>query len=661
MSSSRPWHRTSRRRRTPSRAILAGVVAVLSLGLLTMPAAGPAIAGTDAEGGSWRILKPTNTGIPGDYVYSLAVDASDRPWMTADDPIWDEGGLGEFTGKRWRQWTNVDGKAPTHQMGNLTFDAQGTAWMGSEIGLLRFDGKKVRKVWSTANAPWPTNIVADFDWDSAGNLWVALADVQTVKGGVARYDGSKWKVWTTANGLPWPSPWDQVSALEIDAQDRVWIGSPTQGGAVFEGSSWHALGNGSGTWVYDIAIAPDGTPWYGFTSTGVQTWEGSKWIDRTGPFGTDGISLVKVDREGRIWVGTFIGTIWRWSGSGSSWDLSYAPPSLGSHIYGLDFDSKNQPWVGGIGGIAVRHTTGRWDAYTTQNTALPSRWVDDVMVDSAGNGWFSTAGGGLARWDGKHWADFNPNNFGSEPWPFATDAATDAIQAPDGSIWTSPYAHGVGRWDGHQWTAYLPFHDIRSLAAAPNGTIWAGPKYEGAVVERFNGTTWKEIKVPSAYETADVTSDSAGNVWVAGYGVLRFDGKTWTQWTAENSGLPTNFVLTLRVDSSGVLWAGTTEGLARFDGQTWTVYTEANDGIPADVINSIAFAPNGHVWIGAFDAQHFPYHGGLGDFDGSTWTSYTSKNSPLPHEQVESVAVDQTGAVWMGTASEGAAIFRPPA
>jgi ligand-binding sensor domain-containing protein len=635
--------------------LIATTVAVLasSFGAASASPSQPA-----AKAGTWKILKPTNTGIPGDYVYSLAVDAKDRPWVTSDDPIWDEGGLGIFGGDRWHSWTNVDGKSPTHMMRNLKFDANGHAWMASEIGLLTFTGTKVKKVWSMANAPWPTNVVRDFDWDSHGNLWVALNDVRTVHGGVARYDGTKWTVWTTANGLPWPSPWDQVSALEIDGQDHVWIGSPVYGGAMFDGSTWHALGDGTGTWVYDITIAPDGTPWYAFTSTGVRTWDGTKWVDRTGPFGTSDISLVTVDRQGRIWVGTFIGRIWRWSGHGSTWDLFYDPPSLSGHIYGLAFDSKNRPWVGGIGGATMRRTNGTWAVYTTLNTALPSRWVDSVMVDTSGIGWFSTAGGGLARYDGTHWRDFNPYNWGSEQWPFATNAATDTVQAPDGSIWSAPTSHGVGRWDGSTWTPYLNFYDIIALAAAPNGTIWAAPKYRGAVIERFRNGTWKEIAMPPGYDPTDITTDGNGNVWVAGYGLLRYDGTTWTNWTTANSGLPSDIVLSVTVAPDGVVWAGTAEGLARFDGTNWTVYTEA-DGLPANVINGIAIAPNGHVWIGAFDGTNWPYHGGVGDFNGVSWTSYTAENSPLPHEQVEDITVDATGRVWIATASEGAAIFSP--
>jgi ligand-binding sensor domain-containing protein len=645
------------------RPVVALVATAFSIGLLSLsPASAVSRQGSPAApaapGGAWKIMEPSNTGIPGNWVYSVAVDAADHAWMTADDPVWDEGGLGELKGSSWRQWTNVDGKAPTHDMRNLTFDAAGVAWMASRVGLLSFDGSKVRKVWSMKNAPWPTNVVRDFGWDSHGNLWVALNDVRTVHGGVARYDGTSWKVWTTANGLPWPAPWDQVSALEIDSQDRVWIGSPVMGGAMFDGKKWTALGNGSGYSVYDIAIAPDGTPWYGFISTGVMTWSGTTWVDRTGPFGTDSVSLVKVDREGRIWVGTFIGTIWRWSGSGSEWDLSYSPPSLQTHLYGLAFDSKNRPWIGGIGGIAIRRSNGQWSAYDSYNTGLPSRWVDDIMIDASGTAWVSNAGGGIGAYDGKRWTDFNPYNWGSAPWPFATDSATSSARAPDGSIWVSPTSQGVGRWDGTAWTGYLDHQDIIALAAASNGTIWAAPKYQGPVVERWNGKSWATLAIPGGSEPQDVSTDAAGNLWVAGYGLLKYDGQTWTVYDTSNSGLPSNGVTTVAAAPGGVLWVGTDAGIARFDGTKWTVYTEA-DGIPADYITSVSIAPNGHVWIGAWEGDHYPYHGGVGDFDGAAWTAYTRENSPLPHNQVESVAVDALGRVWIGTASEGMALLTP--
>ena len=257
-------------------------------------------------------------------------------------------------------------------MRKLTIDEDGTKWAASRVGLLRLDGKKVRTVWSSANAPWPIDIVRDFDWDSEGNLWVALGgDPTTVRGGVGRYDGTSWTVWTTANGLPWPQPWDEVNSLAIDDEDRVWIGSPHLGGAVYDGSEWTDLAGPPR--VYDIAIGPDGTPWYADLAAGVYTWDGDAWTRRTGPWSDAGVSTITVDREDRVWVGKFDGTIWRWGGSGSSWDRVHEPDGLG-HVYGLAFDADNRPYVSGIGGLSVLRDDGTWAVSSTRNTALPSRF-----------------------------------------------------------------------------------------------------------------------------------------------------------------------------------------------------------------------------------------------------------------------------------------------
>ena len=46
-----------------------------------------------SEAPDWRILKPSNTGIPGDYVQTLYIDEDDLPWIAAYIPIWEEGGM----------------------------------------------------------------------------------------------------------------------------------------------------------------------------------------------------------------------------------------------------------------------------------------------------------------------------------------------------------------------------------------------------------------------------------------------------------------------------------------------------------------------------------------------------------------------------------------
>jgi ligand-binding sensor domain-containing protein len=641
-----PMSRTLR-----TRVVAAALVAfLLPLALVSSAGAGPA-APTSYR---WTTYLPNNTGIPGDYVYAIATDSRGRQWVTADDPIWGVGGLGRFDGTRWRDWTNVDRRSPTARMTSLQFGPDGVPWMGSDLGLLRLDGDRVQVAWSQANAPWPTNSVTDFDWDSTGNLWVALADVATVHGGLAKYDGSTWTVYTTANGIPWTAPWDRVTAVEIDDNDNVYIGSDVLGAARLHNGQWTWM-RASGTWIGDIAIAPSGEPWFAFVTGGVASWTGGRWVDRTGPFGANGVSLITTDHAGNMWIGTFTDAIWRFHAG--AWDQSYNPPSL-THVYGLAFDVHDRVTAVGIGGMDVLRDDGTWTVHTTQTESLANRWIDDVVVDGAGAAWFGTAGSGVVRFDGTQWSVFSPYNWGSEPWGLPTDGVTSLFDDGNGRLWATLAGTGIASWDGTSWQSYLAGFTVEAVAQDPAGVLWASGS--GGVF-RFDGTGWLPVSTPPSGEIGGLTIDAGGDVWVATItGVMRFNGSTWKVYTAENSGLPSNFVTVLAPAAGGGVWVGTDRGLASFDGRRgWTLYTEATSGLAADVITAIEPAPDGTLWVGAFDGQLWPYHGGLSHFDGTTWTTWTTSNSRLPHEQVASIAVEPSGRVWVSTASQGVSLLTP--
>ena len=599
---------------------------------------------------AWKIYTNADTGLPGDYIYSIAIDAQDNKWIAGDDPIWDEGGLSKFDGVKFTDYTNVDAKSPGHNLGNVKFDAQGNAWMASDVGLLMFDGTRVTTVWNTANAPiWPTNMVSDFAWDSLGNLWVTLDDLQTVKGGLAKWDGSTWTLWTTANGIPWGQPWDGVTSIEIDAQNNIYIGSEVLGVAKFNGTAWTwIVQNG---WVNDLQFAPNGELWIAFATGGVSVWNGSQVIDRTPPIFTSGFTLLTLDRQGHIWVGTFIGSVWKWNGS--SWK-GVTVPTL-SHVYALAFDSQNTMWAGGIGGMAHRLANGSWVGYNTSGTALTSRWIDGLYSAPDGTLWIGASGGGVCRYDGTTWVGYNPYNLGAAPWPFATDSATGSVMDGQGRLWTTPLFHGLGAWDGTQWTGYLPSSSFQDLAVDGLGTVWASGT---AGLWRFDGTNWVSANIPAANDVGNLAIDQQNNVWVCSItGLYKFNGTSWTVYTKANSGIPSEFINDVKPDPSGAgIWFTTDVGVVHFDGaSTWTLYNKLNAGLPANVCSPLDFAPDGKLWVGCFDGQTFPYLGGVASFDGATWSTYTTANSPLPHNQIYSLAADATGNVWVGTASMGLA------
>jgi hypothetical protein len=175
-----------------------------------------------------------------------------------------------------------------------------------------------------------------------------------------------------------------------------------------------------------------------------------------------------------------------------------------------------------------------------------------------------------------------------------------------------------------------------------------------------------------------------------------FVGGTWIVYNTENSGIVSNDIRAIGMDTLGNMWIGTANGLSKFNGVTWTNYTTA-DKLAHNTVNAIAYekGPNGdELWVGtqggvseigvtaaavtfsnpytmanpnypgmisnaissaAVDNQHIRWFGsdsGLMSFDGSAWKSYTTANN-LANNQVTSIAFEETSfgpEIWVGTA-----------
>ncbi len=249
-----------------------------------------------------------------------------------------------------------------------------------------------------------------------------------------------------------------------------------------------------------------------------------------------------------------------------------------------------------------------WTNYTTVNSGLMDDDVLSIAIDSQGNKWVGTYGGGVSKFDGTTWITYTTGNSG------------------------------------------LVSDEVRSISIDSQGNKWVGT-YGG--VSKFAGTTWTTYTTVNSGLVDDnvlsIAIDSQGNKWFGTYGgVSKFDGTTWTTYTTVNSGLVYGDIYSIAIDSQGNKWFGTGNGngLSKFDGTTWTTYTTGNSGLVNDQVRSIAIDLQGNKWFGTFA-------GGVSKFDGTTWTTYTTVNSGLGYDWVFSIVIDSQGNKWFGTFGGG--------
>ncbi len=123
---------------------------------------------------------------------------------------------------------------------------------------------------------------------------------------------------------------------------------------------------------------------------------------------------------------------------------------------------------------------------------------------------------------------------------------------------------------------------------------------------------------------------------------------TWTTYDTSNSGLVSDFVLSMVADGDN-MWFGTGKGVSVFDGESWTTY-DTSDGLVDKRVNAIAIDAEGNKWFGTAKWVSKLDDGGTPhDKNDDNWTTYNASNSGLPFQYMSAVAIDQAGNKWFGT------------
>ena len=265
-------------------------------------------------------------------------------------------------------------------------------------------------------------------------------------------------------------------------------------------------------------------------------------------------------------------------------------------------------------------------AYDSRN-GLVSDIVTIVKVDSKGNVWIGTHGGGLSRFDGQAWQHFNVPDLAD---PYVYDILFDRKD----QMWVANWK-GVSVYDGKGWRSYTQADGIidewvYALALDQDGAVWMGT--EGGVT-RFDGNTFISY----------THKDGIGAKLEAIGGYEKIANPSFHHQNTEGKeaeGYNPNYILSAAVDRHNVKWFGTWgAGLSRFDGKTWKNYT-VKDGLPGNFIADILVDPDGVLWVAT--------EGGVGILRNDGWHRLTHRDG-LVDDSVFTVSIDHQGFKWFGT------------
>jgi ligand-binding sensor domain-containing protein len=260
----------------------------------------------------------------------------------------------------------------------------------------------------------------------------------------------------------------------------------------------------------------------------------------------------------RIWAGTENGLGLYENGK---WKTYTTNDGLAHRaVLSLALDKRTgDVWAGTMGGLS-RISGGRIDTYTQLNSGLSNDVVYGVAVEGE-NVWVATAAGGckLNTRTGQ-WSLYNERNTPmNEIWVYAVSAAPDKVYY---AVWGSgllEYTQKTGRWDKYD-----------------------DPDGENELVLFKDQGLIHEIVTSVSYVD--------NIVWAVTYfGGSRYDGRYWHNFLTKDSGLPSNFINTVKGVDANRAWFGTDKGLAYYDGVNWAVYRPSlKDGKPEMTVRNAA-------------------------------------------------------------------------
>jgi hypothetical protein len=251
-------------------------------------------------------------------VEHVAVGADGVVWV--DAPGW----LARFDG-RWTSFTEFGG-IQVSEIGDVAIGPGGTLWVAARTGgpasspaLLRYDG-----TWSAIPIPDDLAPIASLAVGPNGTVWAG-----TFLGpGVVAWEGRGWKTYTRENaGLPGVSNTPAVApdgtvwvslppqGCRVTADSSVTCDVPAAGVARFDGSTWTAYttADGLGSDEAYPVVGPDGTVW-AIGDSVASRFDGARWTAYGADIQGAGPWNAAVAPDGSLWFGTPTGVA-RFDGS----------------------------------------------------------------------------------------------------------------------------------------------------------------------------------------------------------------------------------------------------------------------------------------------------------------------------------------------------------
>lgn len=450
----------------------------------------------------------------------------------------------------------------------------------------------------------------------------------------------------------------------------------------------------SGNYITSIFEDSRGLLWIGTFDRGINVYDRAKDVFYRVNLGIDGLSLrntfeikaIDEDGSGNLWVATSGDGLFRVKVDTADFNFNIKrfvretgnENSLGSNqVFSVHCDENNLLWLGTENGIT------RFDLksgkFTNRSininkpkipgTANPDA-VSSIYESEAGTLWLGMISGLVKLNKSDLSFHYFPHRFEVYRFGWGNIIAIDEDSA--GSLWLATPAE-LMKFDveKEEYISFvhdpnnpqtISFNSISSVYTDNTGILWVGTTGMGIDFYDPKSNRFPVFDInpePSSRTTSfsvrSVLEDDAGNVWVSGEVLYKWERKTgrirsFEKSSNEPSAFGNTAVFSMVQSKDGYIWAATTEGLFRHHPVTEQTKLYKYDpakkhGIPQREVYTVYEDREGQIWIATEK-----YLCRLEDDETGSFYSVPYHFGPPFYEQVRPVIFqDENLRMWLGT------------
>lgn len=557
---------------------------------------------------------------------------------------------------------------PTNQVQHIFQDSYGFLWLGTNNGLVRWDGYAF-KVYTHEEGDSTSindNIVYTIYEDSQKRLWVGTIN------GLNLYkretdDFENCRLIPRIDRVP-------VNAIIEDRQRKLWLATSLglcSYDADHRKAAWLSVSKTDGNVLFAISVDKDNNIWAGSYNSGVVRYDQRKnrfsWFD---PAPGKRINAILNTRDGETWIGSEVDGLTILDSAGKLIKqykhFCGDPGAYDNSVTALYEDKNGAIWIGVRGQVLYYKEKAAKDIkavdYGAQNNdnGRPVS-IASIAEDNFGNTWFASLSGGLFYNNTYKNVFRNYLRNADDVKSLRTNIITSFCESQDKKhVWLATAGDGVLTYDTQTGAIAFPRNPalktlrkttVNDIRKDPKGQLWIATSGNG--IKLFDPATNSVRNIPEYANVKTILPD--GNIlWIGTHGeglaAYDMDKKTLIDYK-NNKRFPfdmhaPSWINHLFKDTRGRLWISTYSGVYVYDGKTLERFAHTRDSssISSNSINMITEDRFGGIWIAG--------EAGLDKYDPAHQRFiHYSERYGLP-VSIKSLAMEDGDLLWIATSDD---------